>query len=148
MIDTITSKVVLILGRFTNERKSVLDSIKDKLEAKGYLPVLFDFKGPSNRDVTETVITLASLSKFVIADISSPKSIPQELASIVPHFPSVPVQPVIEKSQREYGMFEHFKSYPWVLAQLEYSDSAIETLVTKAVENCESHLKPNKTVGS
>ncbi len=28
VIDTITSKVVLILGRFTNERKKVLDAVK------------------------------------------------------------------------------------------------------------------------
>ena len=114
VIDTITSKVVLILGRFTEERKAVLDTIKTELQARGYLPVLFDFEGPSSRDVTETIITLASLAKFVVADLSSPKSIPQELTQIIPNFPSLPVQPVIEKSQREYGMFEHFKRYPWV----------------------------------
>ncbi|RSD30463.1 pentapeptide repeat-containing protein [Vibrio pectenicida] len=141
VIDTITSKVVLILGRFTPERKAVLDTMKVQLESKGYLPVLFDFDGPSNRDVTETVITLALLSKFVVADISSPKSIPQELTSIVPHFPSVPVQPVIEKSQLEYGMFEHFKRYPWVLEQLAYSDDKIGALVELVVQKCEEHIK-------
>ena len=31
VIDTITSKVVLILGRFTDERKKVLDAIRDEL---------------------------------------------------------------------------------------------------------------------
>ncbi|TON66033.1 low-complexity protein, partial [Vibrio parahaemolyticus] len=115
--------------------------MKVHLESKGYLPVLFDFDGPSNRDVTETVITLASLSKFVVADISSPKSIPQELTSIVPHFPSVPVQPVIENSQLEYGMFEHFKRYPWVLEQLTYSDDKIGALVELVVQKCEEHIK-------
>jgi hypothetical protein len=30
VIDTITSKVVLILGRFTPERKAVLDAIRDQ----------------------------------------------------------------------------------------------------------------------
>lgn len=38
VIDTITSKVVLILDRFTGERKAVLDTIKIELQAKGYLP--------------------------------------------------------------------------------------------------------------
>jgi uncharacterized protein YjbI with pentapeptide repeats len=49
VIDTITSKVVLILGRFTPERKTVLDSIRDELRKRDYTPVLFDFEKPSNR---------------------------------------------------------------------------------------------------
>jgi uncharacterized protein YjbI with pentapeptide repeats len=43
-IDTITSRVVLILGRFTAERKAVLDRIRDDLGRLGYVPVLFGFR--------------------------------------------------------------------------------------------------------
>ena len=39
VIDTITSKVVLILGRFTPERKAVLDALREKLRQRDYLPV-------------------------------------------------------------------------------------------------------------
>src|SRR5262249_18510565 len=82
IIDTITSKVVLILGRFTIERKFVLDSIRNELRKSNYLPVLFDFEKPSSRDITETIATLAHMSRFVIADITDAKSIPQELQQI------------------------------------------------------------------
>ena len=34
VIDTITSKVVLILGRFTGERKAVLDALRDELRKR------------------------------------------------------------------------------------------------------------------
>src|SRR5207245_196134 len=44
VIDTITSKVVLILGRFTNERKKVLEAIREELRKRNYTPVLFDFE--------------------------------------------------------------------------------------------------------
>lgn len=121
-IETIGKKAILILGRFTPERKEILNAIKDELRKRNYIPILFDFDVPSNRDITETVVTLAHLSKFIIADITDAKSIPQELSSFVPHLPSVKIKPIILSSQREYGMFEHFKNYPWVLP-LETYDS-------------------------
>jgi hypothetical protein len=127
VIDTITSKVVLILGRFTPERKVVLDAIRERLRAKNYSPVVFDFEKPMTRDLTETVMTLAAMAKFVIADITDAKSIPQELMAIVPNLPSVAVQPLLLASQQEYGMFEHFKRFHWVLDTVLYQDQ--ETLL-------------------
>jgi hypothetical protein len=122
VIDSITSKVVLILGRFSPERKASLDAIRDELRKRDYLPMLFDFEKPSNRDITETVSTLAHMARFVIADITDAKSIPQELMAIVPNLPSVPVQPLLLASQREYGMFEHFRRFPWILEPYLYDD--------------------------
>jgi uncharacterized protein YjbI with pentapeptide repeats len=122
VIDTITSKAVLILGRFTSERKAVLDAIHIELRNRKYLPILFDFDGPTSRDISEAVSTLAHLARFIIADITDAKSIPQELQLIVPNLPSVPIQPLILASQKEYGMFEHFKRYPWVLPTYEYQE--------------------------
>jgi hypothetical protein len=122
VIDTITSKVVLILGRFTPERKIVLDAIREELRKRDYLPVLFDFEKPSSRDITETVRTLAHMARFVITDITNAKSIPQELMAIVPNLPSVPVQPLLLASQNEYGMFEHFRGYPWVMEPVLYKN--------------------------
>jgi hypothetical protein len=141
IIDTITSKVVLILGRFSPVRKEILDEIKVQLKAAGYVSVLFDFEGPTNRNVTETIRTLAGLAKFVIADISSPRSIPQELATIIPHFPSVPIQPIIVDSELEYGMFEHFKNYPWVLPRINYKEREVSSSVERAIASCEDRLK-------
>ncbi len=84
VIDTITSKAVLILGRFTPERKVVLNGLKDELGKHNYLPIVVDFEKPANRDITETVSTLAHIARFVVADITEPKSIPQELSHIIP----------------------------------------------------------------
>ena len=50
VIDAITSEVVLILGRFKEERKSVLDAIKDELRKRNYTSILFDFDKPSSRN--------------------------------------------------------------------------------------------------
>lgn len=143
VIDTITSKVVLILGRFTPERKSILDAIRDELRRRDYLPVLFDFEKPANRDITETVSTLAHMARFVIADITDAKSIPQELMRIVPALPSVPVQPLLLASQQEYGMFEHFRRFPWVLEPFVYEDqdSLTAVLVAKVIRPAEEKAR-------
>ena len=93
VIDTITSKVVLILGRFTLARKPVLDALRDKLREKGYSPVLFDFEKPATRSYRETVSTLAHMARFVVADLTDAKVVLQELERIVPALPSVPIQP-------------------------------------------------------
>jgi hypothetical protein len=139
VIDTIAKKAVLILGRFTPERKVVLEAVKDALRMKDYLPILFDFEEPASRDITETVSTLAHLARFVIADITDAKSIPQELKSIVPNLPSVVVQPLILNSQHEYSMFEHFTRFPWVLPVYRYTDevSLLQSLNAKVIEPAE-----------
>lgn len=115
VIDTITSKMVLILGRFTSERKPTLDALKDELRQRNYLPILLDFEGPVNRSRDETVILLARMARFVIADITDAKSVLQELRGIVPDLPTVAIQPIILCSQKEPGMFDFFHHYPWFL---------------------------------
>ena len=56
VIETVGKKAVLILGRFTEQRKSVLEAIRQELRRAGLIPILFDFEGPRNRDITETVV--------------------------------------------------------------------------------------------
>lgn len=144
VIDTITSKVVLILGRFTDERKAVLDALRDELRKRDYLPILFDFEKPASRNTDETITLLARMARFVIADISDAKSVLQELRAIVPELPSVPVQPVIIASQEEAGMFDFYRGFRSFLpvhrydttAQLlsELRDRVIEPSEAKALE--------------
>src|SRR5215472_8746215 len=91
VIDTITSKVVLILGRFTPKRKDILDKIREQVREMGWLPVLFDFEKPAGKDLTGTVSTLANMARFIIADLTDPSSVPHELATLVPNT-VVPIQ--------------------------------------------------------
>ena len=122
VVDTVAKKMVLILGRFTDTRKLALIAIKDKLRDLGYLPVLFDFKGPTTRNTLETITLLARLARFIIADITCPKSITQELTSIVPALPSVPIKPIIQAGVEPWGMYDSITVFPWVLELYYYQD--------------------------
>jgi len=124
VIDTITSKVVLILGRFTEERKAVLDALREEIRKHNYSPVVFDFDKPTSKDLTETVSTLAHMSRFIIADLTDPSSIPYELATIVPHC-VVPVLPLLidDEKRQEFAMFKDLgRRYSWVLPIYHYAN--------------------------
>jgi uncharacterized protein YjbI with pentapeptide repeats len=125
VIDTITSKVVLILGRFKDERKVVLDAIRDELRKRDYVPVLFDFEKPASKDRTGTISTLANMARFIIADLTDPSSVPHELATVVPGT-IVPVQAILLEGQREYAMFPDLvRRYRWVLEPYQYKSSQL-----------------------
>lgn len=120
VINTMTGKSVLLLGRF-GERKKILDAMAEWLRRNNLLPIIMDFEQPDSKDFTETVRTLAGLSKYVIVDLTSPKSVQQEIAHIAP-FIEMPIIPLIEKGNREYSMFKDMNKYHWVLPVVEYEN--------------------------
>jgi len=121
VIDTITSKAVLILGRFTPERKAILDKLRDTLRAKNYVPIVFDFDKPTNEDFTGTIKTLAGMCHFVIADITNPKSSPLELHATVPDY-MIPFIPIIQEKEEPFAMFVDLwiRHKEWVFEPLKY----------------------------
>lgn len=104
VLQTITSKVVLLLGRFTAERKAILDRVRDRLREMNFSPVLFDFDPASNLDISDTVTLLARMSRFVIADLTDPRSVQQELTMIAPNV-VVAIQPILLAGQEPWSMF-------------------------------------------
>jgi hypothetical protein len=71
VINSVTERGVLLLGRFGGGGLTVLNAIADMLRGLKYLPIIFDFERPDNRNYTETVKTLVGLSRFVIVDLSA-----------------------------------------------------------------------------
>lgn len=125
VIETITSKAVLILGRFTPERKAVLDALKDELRRRNYLPIVFDFENAGNKSLNETMSLLARMSRFIVADITDAKAVREELALVVPQNPSVPVIPLVLKGQEVYSTFDFAKLFKAVLPLHEYESPEI-----------------------
>jgi hypothetical protein len=117
IMSELSKRRILILGRFTERRLKTLESIKAHLKAhpNNYIPELFTFPKPESASLTEAIIGFAALSRFIIADLSEPKSVQAELQAIVPNFQSVPVVPLINRTGKEYALFASLQRYPSVL---------------------------------
>ena len=101
-------------------RKNFLEALANALRSRGLLPIIYDFVRPPEQDSTETVLTLANLSLFIIADISKPASIPLELQVLVPNC-MVPFVPLLKKGEQPFSMFPNLQvKYDWVLPVVAY----------------------------
>ena len=130
VIDTVGRKGVLLLGRFTGGRIAVLERLREELRKRDFVPMVFNFDKPEVKDFTETVRVLASLSHFVIADITNPKSTPLELQAIVPDC-MIPFVTIIEKDEEPFSMFTDLwiKHRDWIRRPIRYS--SIDRLIKK-----------------
>jgi len=141
VIDTIGKKGVLLLGRFTEGRIVVLERLRDKLRELGFVPMVFNFDEPETKDFTETVRLLCNLSKFVIVDITNPRSAPLELQATVPDY-MVPFVPILQQGEEPFSMFVDLQNkYDWVLQPVvgyPSVDRLIEVLEDKVVRPAEA----------
>jgi hypothetical protein len=133
---------VLLLGRFTEGRIQILERLREKLRSLGYVPMVFNFDKAETKDFTETVRRLASLSKFVIVDITNPRSAPLELQATVPDF-MVPFVPILQHGGGDpFAMFVDLQNkYDWVLKPVvgyPSVDRLIEVLEDKVIKRTEA----------
>jgi len=129
---SVTSSALASSVSGTVRPSALLEAIADKLRALDYLPIVFDFDRPTDRNLTETVKVLAGLSLFVVVDITNPRSVPLELQATVPDY-MVPFVTLVERGQPVFGMFDDLpRKCDWALPLLEYSSA--DTLLA-AFEN-------------
>lgn len=145
IFNCITERGVLILGRFGSGGLDILRGLAKGLRIRNYIPMIFDFDRPTDRNFTETIKILAGLSRFVVFDLSGP-SVPHELASIVPHY-KIPFVPILETGYKPYSMYKDISEYPWVIQPIvEYKNltSLLELLDEKIITPAEECLEKRK----
>jgi uncharacterized protein YjbI with pentapeptide repeats len=154
-------RVVLILGRFLPKRKRVLDRLADALRVRGKAPVIFDFPGPANRELSDTVRFIAGMSQFIVVDMTKASSVPLELQATIPDL-MVPVLPIIEAGSNVFAMFADLeRRYPWIQPTVAYRNAAHltryvdEAIIARAEAAArelearrESSVRPPVSVGS
>jgi hypothetical protein len=99
----------------------VMTAIEGRLRELGFVPIKFDLERPTTRDLSELLKSFAGLSRFIVAEISSPRSVPLELQVIVPDY-QIPLVPLLREGEVPFAMFTDLVSkYDWVLDTLRYS---------------------------
>jgi hypothetical protein len=108
-----------------------------------YLPIVFNFDKPETKGFTETVRLLAGMSKFVIADITNPKSAPYKLGAIVSQT-MIPFQPIIEAGETPFAILQDLlTSYPdRVFQPIQYPsvDGLVETMDAEIIGPAETRF--------
>jgi hypothetical protein len=149
MLSDVARRSVLILGRFKDDRKPVLEEIRRQIATPpfNYVPILFDFERPQDRTMIESVLRFAAVSRFVIADLSDPKWVLAELQQIVRNFRSLPVVPIIHAAQDEKEAIAEVEGYRWVHPVVRYRDmphlkQILDASVVQPAEALYAELRP------
>jgi uncharacterized protein YjbI with pentapeptide repeats len=144
VIDSVTRRGVLILGRFQEGGLALLQAVAAWLrrpENGGYLPLLFDFSRPESKTYTDTIRTLVGLARFVIVDLSGP-SVPQEITATVDLY-EIPFVPIIEEERKEWSMFRDFLVKERVLEPVRFidRDHLLEVLAKEVIAPAEKLIE-------
>lgn len=133
IIETLSSKIVLLLGRFTSARKEILDKLKIELSKQQYIPIIFDFQKPINKDFIESVLIIAQLSKFIIADFSDPKIILEEVPAIVRNTSTV-VLPILKIGEQEPETLNNLRVNHLSISKTFFYDDLNDLLIKNIIE--------------
>jgi|BarGraNGADG00212_2_1021979.scaffolds.fasta_scaffold16136_2 hypothetical protein len=134
IIDAITSKVVLILGSFSDERKPTLDAMGDIFRQNDYVPVMFDFEKPDSHSILGTVETIARMAGFVVADFTDAKMVEVEVVKIAGAGP--PILPLLHASSEKTNnavLIALRKTEKMILPTYRYEDT--ESLLASLRKN-------------
>jgi hypothetical protein len=106
ILETVQSRLILVLGNFNSERKPVLDVIRDCAQQHDYTPVVAHFVTPVSRGMEDKIQQLSKYVRFVVADLSDSQAVVQLLTHSDSKFTSVPIQPILRASAADSNLPE------------------------------------------
>lgn len=119
ILETVKSRLVLVLGTFRSERDSLLRSIQESLQQRELTSIVADIKPPLKRDLMDKVQILSRFLRFVIADLTESKPVLQLLSSL----PSVPVQQLVQRNWLQDSAPDSVKEVSSVHEMLTYQSA-------------------------
>lgn len=152
VVEGLATQSVLIIGRFKAEHTVMLEGIREEVRLHGYVPMVLNFDQTGDYELSYKAMVLASLARFVIADLSDPNSIAYEMVAFADHLTSVPVQAIYRSTEtvpQQYPVFDHLQRLPHVLPIYRYETTeglmaALSDKVIKPAEEMMKSIRPKK----
>ena len=113
------------------------------------LPIMFDFDPLAKKTTIETLMTLAHMSRFVIADLTEAKAVLQELTKIVDNLRSLPIKLIIHESGELPSMSDSFLVAESVLEPYVYRsrEALLEAIGPEIIEPANARAAQLEHVG-
>jgi hypothetical protein len=96
ILESVRSRLVLVLGDFRSKRESVLNSIQTGLQQQDFTSIVAHFNPPVNRDLTDKVLLLTRFVRLLVADFTESRPLQRFFHDARSQLQSVPVQPVYQ----------------------------------------------------
>ena len=125
VIDTVSSKIVLIVGWYMPERVKTWNAVRVALLERHYVPITVNIDWTADIRVIETLARLVSLARFVVVDFTDPLTYRMfmlpELYQLLEKHASKPVQPILLKGSPLNTLHSEFQKSLSCLPLHEYS---------------------------
>ena len=123
ILETVQSRLILVLGNFTTDRGPVLDSIRACLKQNDFTPVVVHLMPPVNRDIENKIRLLSKYVRFVLADFTESKAVLRLLDHFESELTGVPVQTLFRTSAMEISLPESKAQSPYLHSPVAYRDA-------------------------
>jgi uncharacterized protein YjbI with pentapeptide repeats len=138
IIDTLTSRVVLVIGEFGTRRRGIIEAIRRAIRERGLLPLVVDLDGLADPDPAHTVTLLARVARYVVADLQASGVVARALDAFVPDV-AVPVIRLVPGGQTHEPGGTGAWRYPWLQKPVRYTGAQDleRVLARNAFDNAE-----------
>jgi hypothetical protein len=121
ILESVNSRLVLVLGNFKAERKGILRSIEVVLQRLKLTSIVAHFSSPIDRGLIEKVLLLAKFVRFMVADPTESKPLQRFLHDCWTELQSVPVHSIIQTAWSKQDL-QDSKQIPDTISEcLSYS---------------------------
>lgn len=137
----LNKRSVLLLGKFREGGLELLKSVGDILRKWNYIPIIFDFEPSAHTNLIENVLTMAGMSKLVLANLEG-SSVPAELAKVASNF-RTPVIAWIHDARHDqvYAMFKDLIAQDHVQYFTYTNSENLEQQLAKEIQKAEKYIE-------
>lgn len=138
ILESVQSKLVLVVGNFRSEREGVLTAIQKALTQQGLVAIVAHFAPPITRVTSERILKLVKFARLILVDLTESNQLQRFVSESWADIRKAPVQQLIQD-----GWFQQHPRAP-----IDIDDAGVAPLVYRASEDLQELLRERLSVGA